>query len=327
MKKVLFICSPFYGYENIIKNYMKELLGYEVYYLDVKKHKGSYKNFFEKIYDEIIYKTINKTSLKRKREFENLKKEIEKIGEFDTIFCIRPDSLREEFLKYLVGLKKEMFVHFWDSFTHIPKQKKMLEYFEHTSTFDMKEAKAYNMKFVPNFYVTKNLLEKSNKIEYDIFTVMVYDKRFELLEKIAKGLKEKGVKYLFVVCLSEKNPNYNKIKNNKYIRVQSTKLSLKEATEYLSKSKAILEIGHKNKGTYQGGLSFRAIDALGNKKKLITTYDFIKDYDFYCEENIKIISEENCEIEKEFFEIEYKELPKEIYESYSDRNWVKKIFF
>ena len=86
-------------------------------------------------------------------------------------------------------------------------------------------------------------------------------------------------------------------------------------------SMAMLELRQKK----QGGLSFRAIEALGMKKKLITTCMEIKEYDFYDENNILVISEDNPIIDVDFFKTPYKEIDKKTYEKYSLDSWVRQV--
>ena len=73
-------------------------------------------------------------------------------------------------------------------------------------------------------------------------------------------------------------------------------------------------------------MSFRPFEAIGLKKKLITNNIEIKNYDFYDPQNIFVIEDiENISISKDFFESEYKELPKEIVEKYFIKNWIETI--
>lgn len=316
MKKVLFISYSFFGYEKQIIDLIEKVLGYKVFYINPEKYREGYKNIFEKLYSNFIIKPFFRTTLKEKKLYKNLKKKVDEIEKFDYIFCIRPDMMNHEIMQYLKNKGKCMIVHHWDSFSFIPKQKEYLKYFLYKSTFDMEEAKQYEMKFIPNFYI-KNFIKNNLVEEIDVFTVMKYDERFKKLENIAKKFKEKKIKYKFVV-VTEKN-----IKSE-YIEIQKEKMQLKETYEWIGRSKAVLEIGHINEEKYQGGLSFRVADVIGNKKKLITNYEMVKKYDFYCEDNVYLI-DDRLDI-KEFLEKPYKLLNESIYERYSDKEWIKKIF-
>ncbi len=319
-KKVLYIFQNFFEYDKLIMNSIEKYLDYEVFYLNADLYTYKYKNIFQRIYSNLFIKPKYKISLKEKKYIENMVRVVESQGPFDIIFCVKPSICPHGFMEYLKTKKIPMISHIWDSFSFDLKQINYLKYFDKVSTFDEEDAKKYNLNFNPNFFIEEYVNENKN-IEYDVFTVMSYDvKRFEMLENFAKYLTELGIEYLFIVVTNES------IKSD-YVTIQKGKVSLKESYEYISKSKAVLEIGHTDKNRlYQGGLSFRVFEALGNKRKLITTYDTIKNYDFYNENNIAIISKESYKIDKKFFQNEYIELRDEVYEKYSNKAWIKRIF-
>lgn len=328
MRNILFFGNSFYDYDKIICEALEESLGAKVYKYDFKTMEPKYKNIFEKIYDEICYTITGHRLLKDKKRIEKLEKFVKEIGSIDSVFVVGGYKIKQNIFEYISEMKVKKYIHFWDSCANFTHQKDLFKYFDYQSIYDMEEAKLYNILFVPNFYNSKNILLENREKKYDVFTVMSYNERFKFLEKIAKNLKERNISYRFIVKMDKNNPQYEVEKNNKYIEIITEGISIEKMYEYIAESKAILEIGYNlnNLKTVQGGLTFRAVDALGNEKKLITTFDFVKKYNFYCEENIKVISEDNYEIEKEFFESDYKKLPKEIYESYNEKNWVKKIF-
>lgn len=70
----------------------------------------------------------------------------------------------------------------------------------------------------------------------------------------------------------------------------------------------------------------RTIETHGMRKKLITTNQNIKNYDFYDENNILIVDRKNPVIPYAFVESKYKMLPENIYDKYSLTYWIKTIF-
>ena len=60
--------------------------------------------------------------------------------------------------------------------------------------------------------------------------------------------------------------------------------------------------------TEQVGLSFRIFEALGHRKKLITTNKDIVNYDFYHPQNILVVDENTIEIPEEFVTSPYVEI-------------------
>ena len=90
---------------------------------------------------------------------------------------------------------------------------------------------------------------------------------------------------------------------------------------YIKKSKVLLDVNRNG----QEGLTFRVLESLGLNKKLITTNSDIINYDFYNPNNILVINEKKPVIPISFFETNYEEIPKEIFEKYTLEGWVEKI--
>lgn len=322
-KKVVFLSYRFMGYENEIIELMEKEMNFEVFFINFEDYLYKPKNIVEKFINNIFYKPILKKNLKKERFNQNVIRKIEEIGEVDLFFTIRADKFSEEIFQYIRKKNKPMYLHHWDSFSFIEEQRKYLKYFDYISTFDKEEAREYDLKFIPNFYLDKNIINGRESL-YEFFTVMKYDKRFPLLEKLGKFLKENFINYKFIVVTEED------IKSD-YITIEKNYITLEENYRYISESKGIVEIGHSSQENMptQGGLSFRIADAIGNRKKIITNYEFIRDYDIYKKENIFILKEEEIHNSKklmEFIKGEYREYSKEIYENYSGKNWIKKIF-
>lgn len=308
------MCPSYSGYGEKIKKVM-EKIGHEVLYIPHDGFVYRYKNIFEKIYSNLIYKIILKKNFKKIKEKQILYKKVQEFGNFHGVVVIRADFYDIEFIEFLKTKEKPMILHFWDSITYKPNQRKYIEYFDYLYSFDKKEAEEYSMNFLPNFYM-KDKLQKSQTLKYDAFTVMSYDERFEELENLAKKLKEHLISYKFIVVTKKD------IKSD-YIEIRKDTISLEKMYEYYSKSKTVVEIGH-NTVEKQGGLSFRAIDALGNRKKLITTYELIKEYDFYNPNNVMVL-EKDYTVDIDFFKKEYEDIQEDIYRKYSDEEWVKRL--
>ena len=71
----------------------------------------------------------------------------------------------------------------------------------------------------------------------------------------------------------------------------------KQVTDYIGNSRVVLDLPHP----MQTGLTMRTIEAIGSKKKLITTNVDIVNYDFYNPKNILLIERENINFDKSFF--------------------------
>ena len=75
------------------------------------------------------------------------------------------------------------------------------------------------------------------------------------------------------------------------------------------------------------GISFRAFETLGFKKKLITNNLIIKEMDFYHPKNIFLVNDENIDEIENFLSLPYQNLEENMYEKYSFNNWIKNILY
>lgn len=295
------MCSSIHKLGEKIKKVIEDKTVYKVFYIS----------------PEYPEEYINGKGIKEINRDKEIIKGIKEFGEFDFVFAIFASFHSKVVLEYLQCQKKPMYCHFWDSFSYHPKQTEFLKYFQYKSSFDPEEAKKYGMKFIPNFYFENEIIEEQ-KIEYDAFTIMKYDERFSQLEMLAKFFQSKKIDYLFIVITREKV-------ESEYIDIRKEKISLAQVYDYYSKSRCIVEIGHNSEKEKQGGLSFRAFEALGNRKKLITNYKFIKEYDFYNEENIFVIEDGNLDKINDFLIVPYKNLDDKLYKKYNSESWIREI--
>ena len=73
------------------------------------------------------------------------------------------------------------------------------------------------------------------------------------------------------------------------------------------------------------GLSLRTFEAIGYRKKLITTNAEVKKYDFYHPSNIFIWGGETLDGLDEFIASPYQEIDPAIREKYSFGNWIRYV--
>ena len=86
-------------------------------------------------------------------------------------------------------------------------------------------------------------------------------------------------------------------------------------------SKALLEVLQKG----QEGLTWRALESLFYKKKLITNLKKIKEYNFYRPTNISVLGIDNIDTFDSFMNSHYEDVPKSCIEEYTFKGWLSKI--
>ena len=322
VKKVLFIAPKFYDFELHIHKAI-ENLGYEVDFYNEKPELTLFfrlmqkmpKSMFENYLDRYYMSIINSKRV------------------YDVVFIIRAELIKPKYLKLLKERhsKAKFVMYQWDFYDNLPYIESQIKYFDRVYSFDKNDAEHFGLILKPLFFteVHRQKAKERPSVKYKLsFIGSHHSDRFEFINyfmKINKLNKEEFFYHLFRPKLSYVYNKYfskNNIVTLKYRDVESNMLSEKETLHILNSSNVILDIHHVK----QNGLTIRSIEALGLKKKLITTNPLIKEYDFYNENNIYFISREEPIVSKEFFEREYEEIDEKVYNSYSVSEWVKEFF-
>lgn len=322
MKKVLFIGPKFYNFEKHIINAIKKI-DFQVDFFNEKPELNIWFRIIQKLPNIFFEKYLDKYYQK----IVNLK------VEYDYVFVIRAEMIDE---KYLISLKDnqknaKFIMYQWDFVDNLPKLKSQIKYFDKIYTFDANDASNFNFQLKPLFFTTEHINKSKEKKEdkYKIsFIGSHHSDRFEFV-KLFKKVNELDTKDFFYHLYRPKlSYIYNKYlsKNNigsiSFKDVQNKTITEKETLDILNNSNTILDIHHVK----QTGLTIRSLEALGLKKKLITTNPLINEYDFYNQNNIFQITRENPYVPKEFFKRNYQEIDYKVYNSYCVDEWVKDFF-
>lgn len=310
--KILFLCPNYYGIYKIIENGIQENINCELKTIIINNYK--YKSLGEKVLN-FFSKTFFKKNLKKIWASKDCISSIKSNDNFDFVLVISPDYLRNEELEYVTSKAKKSVVYYWDSFDNIPRYERTLPFFKKKYSFEPKDAKKYNLSFLTNFYYKE---ETNYKTDYDVFFIGALDTRISQLLEIVNQVKDKESK----IIIQSRNKSKLKKFENKGLMLIEKPITFEESQNYFKNSKIIIDI----QKTIQSGLTFRVFDAMSHRKKLITTNKDIINYDFYNPNNILVWDENTQKIPNDFFELPYQELPKEIFEKYSIKTWVKTVF-
>jgi hypothetical protein len=346
-KKKLFFLVPFYM--NMYKDIQNEL---------------------EKLYDVFVFEDI---SIKRKFALPDTLLKIKKIIrvlyiffykpwkkywskliknnrsfnlKYDYFLCIDGVSLHPILIKHLKSLNPSIktILYLWDitaQFNIVP----CFRYFNSIFTFDHRDAKKYNLKYLPIYWVDRKISADLNRKKGVFFFGINHDDRYFIIKEIIKQLDILNYPYYIkIVVLKEKFPNlismleliYYIITKNKekieYWKIFYNKLSLKFIeSDFITPAKydnlieeysCVLDTERPN----QTGLTARAIWALAKNKKLITTNKYIINDSFYDPNKILIINRNDPKIPLEFLEKEIDTNISRDLVSLRIDNWLKQIF-
>lgn len=297
-KNILLFMTDFYGYHNDIVNEIKNQ-GWDVTWYQDKVKFSVWESALSKLSD-------NHKKKKFMRYFNDVLKK-EENNKFDVILIVFGAGFMtgEHIEKIRMTFPDTKIVYYaWDSVSNFPTIKSLSEHADVAFSFDKDDCKKYNVNFLPLFYVKKDAQAETTAYKWDVSTVMsFYNKKSHGLLLIMDVLPKNISKYLFVRLRNKSYFVYMRIVNHaafgklkKYLTFNS--LTREECLSVFRNSKAIIDCPVPN----QNGLTMRTFEALALKRKLITTNIHIKEYDFYCSDNIFVVDENTKEIPLEFFE-------------------------
>jgi hypothetical protein len=163
-------------------------------------------------------------------------------------------------------------------------------------TFDRFDSEKYNLQLFNQIYRYPDKTGETLDFEYD----------FYFLGK-SKGRKEKIIDVQNILLKYSFSVNFSVIEQ------VSQLISYEENISNILKSRCIVDIVQKN----QEGLTFRPLEALFFKRKLITDYLDIVKYDFYNPQNIFIIGVDDWDDINLFLSSPFLPISKDIVDAYN----------
>lgn len=321
-KKILFIAPNFFGYEREIKNRL-ESLGAQVDFYDDRPSNSAWSKFAIRMIPQTQQGNIRKYFSILLEKYSN---------DYDFVFIIKMECMPIDILLELRKRNPEAkFIYYsYDSVKNNNNFKRAIGLFDSAFTFDDDDARAMKgIKLRPLFFLNEYRNLFTDNILYDIsFIGTAHSDRYLLLKKIKSILPRENFRSFFFLYVPSKYIFWLKkifvpvFWKSKKADFSFLPMSKKEVLSAISQSRSILDFQHPG----QTGLTMRTIEILGARKKLITTNKNVKKYDFYRQENIKVIDRENPVIEIDFFHAPYVNLPDDLYEKYSIDGWLREVF-
>jgi len=311
MRKILIVGPSSFGYLTKINEALSGFKAVESNIIFIDKLAFKYKNFSHRILNFLSKVFLNKNL---KKEYLNtfLIDQVKQLGKQDVIFMIRPDLLNSKTLNYLKTQTQSLVAFYYDSTRRFPEKIKIINYFDTVYSYDKLDVETYNLEFLTNY-----IFEESENLNYKqlFFNISTFDYRYEAMERLAKYIDEKKWSKEILVFGSD-------ALDSDCLTLIRKQISVDDVAKKISNSKIIIEIQREE----QIGLSFRVFEALGQRKKLITTNADIVNYDFYHSQNILVIDEDNIHIPEDFVNSPYLPVNELILNQYRLDNWTKRVF-
>jgi prolyl oligopeptidase PreP (S9A serine peptidase family) len=161
-----------------------------------------------------------------------------------------------------------------------------------------------------------------------LFVGTVRSDRFSLIRQTEQYLEKTNLSSYFYLYFPSRilffkkkltDPDFKRVSINDF---NFNLISLNRISSLMEKSFSSLDMKPPN----QSGLTMRTIEVLGAQRKLITTNEQVQKYDFFDEQNIAVLKKDFNEIDLDFFNTPFKEIPKDIYEKYYLERWLDDVF-
>ncbi len=313
-KKVLLIAPKFYNYHTAIVATMQK--------------EGACVTFFPEMHYSFLYRLMCNVSIywKKKLEKSYLDSILQAIQEnhYDIFFLIRGGIVTVDFLEKLKAkYPRASFVMYqWDSVLQ-NNYMSLIPYFDRVQTFDMVDARALNITYLPLFYTEDYVrVEKSPK-KYDLaFFGSWHSDRLDVIKYFHNEFQKRGLHFIFHLYISKlamlRALLLGKLSFGDLSYLKTFMVSAKEITKIYQESTAILDV----ELSIQQGLTIRTFEVLASKTKLVTTNNNIKEETFYNPHNIMVIDRKRIEINFDFFQSPMDEYD---FSPYHIREWLKKI--
>jgi hypothetical protein len=316
-KRILLLGIGFYDYDVAIANEMRRL-GAEVEVLSEQP------SILRSRIAPIIRQLPRWLKLAQIRYKEYILHRIRAMGRIDQVLIIKCETLDEQFIATLRDVAPTAWITAfqWDSMRRYPNLLPRQKMFDKVFTFDHIDALLHSQfSLRPNFFRREltDLTAASQDIDL-CFVGWLHHDRLNLLDSLREQANEQKLTRFFHLYTGR----WTAMKLNATKRgtdVSTRQLSFADYAWAAARSRVLIDLPHPN----QSGLSMRAIDALGLGRKLITTAQDIKHYNFYRPENIAIIDLKNPVIDPAFLTTPMIDVPPEIIASYGFAAWAKDI--
>ncbi|WP_152287825.1 hypothetical protein [Flavicella marina] len=322
MKKIILgLPQTFSLYASIKKNL--EFHGYTVIDISYPNHDFQYRNFGERITNTFRKLFLNDKHYKNKLKFKPYQNEItnklKSVKNADAALLIRADIYPEKVIKLIKSKSNQLISYHWDGLARFPQILDYITYFDRFFIFDPEDFNTHqNNHFFSstNFYFDYYSNTNSKNDEFDIFYIgSTGGKRVQYINNFIEKTEHLNLNNKFLLHFT----NSVDVQENTNIEYIDKHKTYDDNISFVKRSAIIFDLVSDS----HQGLSFRFFEGLQLSKKLITNNPSISKYDFYHPNNIFIWDGESLEGFEDFLKLPYQEIPKEVKEKYSFKNWIK----
>jgi hypothetical protein len=319
--RLLLIAPRFFGYEQEIASELTRT-GYQVDLLPDRPFNSAFMKGFMRLFPELGgHQASDRFFAKQIAAFGRT--------DYETILVVQGEGVTANTLSYLRNAypKARLVFYTWDSLQNKPSSKRNLSLYDRCFSFDREDAKQFGMKFRPLFYSNGFNRPENTSLIYDLsFVGTVHSDRYKIVRTLLEQLPPETRTFVYLYVQAPWMYELRRIFTNTVdgakrddFRFEPLSKELVQGT-FLS-SRAVLDIEHVK----QRGATMRTMEALGSKRKIVTTNASLRDYDFYNPMNIHIVDRKAPRLDQQFLMTPYQSVPEDIRLKYSISQWIQDV--
>jgi len=317
-KRILFVGIGFYDYEAAIQSRLEDFGASVWHFLEQPRwHQSS-------LLRRIGSALGIRIAASRERYHRRLLKRIASV-EFDYVFVIKGELLSEDFISRLkAGNRGARFVLYqWDSIRRVPGVARLLPYFDRVLSFDRRDClQRPDFVFRPLFYRDPPGEPGQEPPTYDLsFIGWLHSDRLSRLLELEAEFRGLGLR-TYIYLYTGIGTYLRHLIRGRHRPLHFRRLPFVEVAKVMAASKCILDLPHAE----QNGLTMRTIEAIGMRRKLVTTNMDIVNYDFFDRQNILPVERLDAGEIAAFVGIGSRPLPQSVLRGYGLDNWLAEVF-
>jgi hypothetical protein len=248
---------------------------------------------------------------------------------YDHVLVINGQTMSDAFLRQLRHSypTARFTFYIWDSFENKPYAVAALPRYDATFSFDRSAAAHHGLGFRPLFFSPEFDLEQNNAADIDLsFIGTAHSDRPALIHQVDRLLPADASRYWFLYLKAPWVLPYQRLVNRHFRGIPASMFSYAplprdQVSAMFRRSRAFLDIEHDR----QTGLTIRTLEALGARKKLLTTNADIRHYDFYDPMNVQVLDRNNPVVDPDFIAAPVRELAPSLRYRYSVDGWIDEV--
>lgn len=323
-KRVLMFCEDFFGYREQMAGRLRKM-GAQVDLYDERPSNGTAAKIALRLGLGIYRRAV-------RRYYRGILEECGG-GIYDYVFVVKGEVVDKEVVEALRERlpEAEFILYLWDAVANIPDGEKKLPLYDRVYTFDPVDARDFGLRFRPLYFGKEygQPAEEPAAYRYDMaFIGTAHSIRPRVVRELERSLQEQGRSCFSFLFLPHPLVYFHhKLRNPAYRGVRKADIHFRPldgsvVREIYQTSRCVLDVEHPD----QRGLTARTIELLGMGKKIVTTNQWISQYDFYNANNICVIDREHPAVDESFFGQAYEKIPDAVLAHYTLSAFIGEIF-